>query len=182
MWKPRGAMLALALVAAIVLFAAPATSAATDTVKVYYQNVQNIQVDFPNGKEIQKGDELIIITSSQIYDMERSGIMFYECDKDGVPNMTTSVTPDHSSTSDGNVVTHVFSNLNTDIEMHFTELEFLETQQPIPNGENSGWGIDNGVMTNAVMAVSAALAAVMLVLMINTIRKIDSVSEEQGAA
>ena len=184
MGRLRAVILILATVSAVVLFTAPALSAAGDTVKVYYQDVQGIRVDFPNGKEIEKGGELIIITSSDIYDMERSGIMFFECGPGGTPDRTTSITPNHHSVSEGNTVTHTFSNLNIDIEMDFTELKELATQPSVPNepaGKSNGI-IGGSMLTTAMMLVSLILAAVMLTIMTLVNRMLDSVPMEQEGA
>ncbi|MCL2295690.1 MAG: hypothetical protein FWC29_01230 [Methanomassiliicoccaceae archaeon] len=161
------------IVTLAVLFAPFAVSASGDNVKVYYQDVQGIQVDFPNGKDIKRGGELIIVTSSDIYDMERSGIMFYECGPDGKPDMTTTVTPDHYSISEGNVVTHVFRNLTTDIEMSFTELKELGTKKPpVIKDEKSAGG---SILATVAMLVSAVLAAVMLAFMAMVIRMLEPI-------
>ena len=188
----RGTILALALLSAALLLAIPASAVSADTVKIYYQDVQGIQVDFPNGRSVEEGGELIIVTSSNIYDMERSGIMFYERGPDGKPDMTTSVTPNHSSSSEGNVVTHIFSNLTQNIEMHFTELKTLET--PGTGGGDSGGGSGGGsgsgyvldldigpaVIVAIVAAIlSAAMLAVMTVIsgMVNrTLRDLEAAS------
>lgn len=170
----------LAVVSTAVLFTSSASAASEDTVKIYYQDVIGIQVDFPNGKAIKKGGELIIITSSDTYDMERSGIMFYECGPDGKPNRTTTVTPDHYSNSAGNTVTHIFRNLISDIEMDFTELKELGGQHVTPEEpkEDNKIVIEGHVYTTAVMLASVLLAVVMLAIMAMVIKDLDSVLNE----
>ena len=176
----RGAIFVFAVLSSAVLLSLSAPIVPADTVRVYYQEVQGIQVDFPNGKVIEDGKELIIITSSNIYDMERSGIMFYERGSDGKPDMTTSVTPDHYSVSEGNIVTHVFINLNKDIEMHFTELKKLETQTS--TGE-PGEGISLDIEPATIVALAAMiLAAIMLVLISQAARKFGILTNGPGAS
>jgi len=172
-----GVVLVMVAVSTAVLFTtAPVSLASGDTVEVFYQGVKDIQVSFPNGNEIPKGGELIIITSSQKYDMERSGIMFYACSPEGVPDRTTTITPTHYSVSEGNVVTHVFENVNTDIEMDFTDLMPLESLQVTEN-ENIGITGDNG-LTMIIMIISLILAAVMLTMMVNVLRMLEAVPKD----
>lgn len=166
----------LATLFAVAMLAAPGSLASADTVKIYYQDVHDIQVDFPNGKEIRSGGELIIVTSSNVYDMEKSGIMFYRCDSSGAPDRTTTITPDHYSVLEDNVVTHVFSNLTTNIEMDFTELVKLDSQQIAPNEpsvKNKDTAGDN-TLTAIVLLLSVILAAVMLTIMAAVIRMLNS--------
>ena len=169
-----GTVLMLAVISAAVLSAVPASSAPAETVKVYYQDVPSIKVDFLDGKEIEKGGRLTIVTSSQVYDMEKSGIMFYERGQNG-PDLTAFVTPDHHSFSEGNVVTHVFSNLTVDIEMHFTELKELEAQPParedpvsIPSSAAKG-----DPYKAALQIAPMILAVAMLCVMARVIRMVD---------
>jgi len=170
------AVLVLAAISAAILLTTPASVVSADAVRVFYQDVQGIHVDFPNGRAIEDGRELIIVTSSYIYDMERSGIMFYEHGSDGKADLTTSVTPDHYSVSEGNVVTHVFVNLTKDIDMHFTELKRLESGA-VTEGDQNHEHVAFTEPTTILMLISTALAAVMLVVITRISRKIGSASE-----
>jgi len=182
MGRLKAAVLLFGAAFAIVVLTAPGSLASTDTVKVFYQDIHDIQVDFPNGKEILSGKGLIIVTSSDIYDMERSGIMFYKCDPSGVPDRTTSITPDHYSVLEGNVVTHIFSNLTTDIEMNFTELVSLDVQQVVPGVPIEKNIVGNSILTTVVLLLSAILAAMMLVFMTAVIKIINSIPKESDVA
>ena len=181
----RAVVLVFAAAFVAVLLASSLSSAASaGTVKIYYQDVKGIQVDFPNGNEIKAGVDLIITTSSDVYDMERSGIMFYECGPDGTPDMTTTVTPYHYSLSEGNVVTHVFRNLTTDIRMNFTELKELGTQNTAPSEPAGKKEIFAGgdPLTTAIMLAATVLGAVMLAIMTQIIRMLDSIPNEPERA
>jgi|GEM_PF-3236858 len=181
-------MLVLAAVSAAVLFTASAPLSSADTVKVFYQPAQDIQVTFPNGTEIERGEELIIVISSQRYDVAASGIMFYRLDTQGRPIMTSSVTSDYYEKDvSSNVVTYTFFNLIEDIEMRFSDLKFLDqnAEDGTPGGiiddipgnvpgivpANAGFDVDP---VTAIMAVVALFAAIMLLLMVSSIKKIDS--------
>jgi CHASE3 domain sensor protein len=176
----RASILVLVIFIVVALFASSASYASENTVKIYYQDVQDIQADFPNGKEIKMGGELIIVTSSDIYDMEKTGIMFYKCDPDGSnPDMDTTVTPDHHSVSEGNVVRHVFKNLTTNIVMSFSDMKNLETEEPVlkteePVSKDEGSAGGN-TLTTVVMLISAVLAAVMLAVMAMVIKMLDPI-------
>jgi len=183
MRRLRGALLVLATVFAVVLFAAPVPFAAGDAVRVFYEDDPLFQVEFPNGYVIERGGDLIIVASSDIYDMEKTGMTFFACNPDGSPIRTSSQTPPHTSTMDGNTVTHVFSNLATDIEMSFTDLVELETPLDIPN-ESAGT-INNifgdNILTTTAMLASMVLAAVMLTIMAMIIRMLDSIPVERSS-
>ena len=177
----RAVILVLAIISSAVLFASAASAASGDMVKIYYTDVPGIQVDFPYGKEIKSGSELIIITSSYIYDMEKTGIMFYKCGPDGKPDRTTTISLNHYSTSSGNTVTHVFSNLTTDIEIDFTDLVELSKQEivvPEEPEEKNKIAYDGDMLTTIVMLASVFLAAAMLAIMVMVIRMLDSVPKE----
>ena len=182
MGRLRTAVLLLGAVFAVAIIAAPGSLASADTVKIYYQDVYDIRVDFPNGKEILRGSELVIVTSSYTYDMERSGIMFYKCNSSGVPDRTTTITPDHYSVLEGNVVTHVFNNLITDIEMDFTELVNLDAHQIIPNEPVEKNIAGDSILTTVVLLLSAVLAAVMLTIMTAVTRMLNSIPKESDVA
>jgi len=175
--------LALVIAAGAVLLIAPASFVSADTVKVYYQSVPDIDVHFPNGTEIQRGGELVVVTSSHKYDMTRTGIMFFECDPSGKPDMTTSITPDHYAVSEGNTVTHTFRNLSTSIDMRFTELAELEHPIPVTPAvpDTKGIAIDIS-LTTVIMLLSIILAAAMMVTMAHVIKMIDSALERPEEA
>ena len=167
-------VIVIAMTAALLLLA-PLSSADSNTVKAYYKDVQDIRVEFPNGKEIAKGGELIIITFSDVYDMYRSGIMFYECDKDGIPDTTTSIKPTHTDVVDGYTVTHYFSGLETSIEMDFSDLVTLDPQNVVPKTPHGTIDIfGDDLLTTIVILASLAIGAVMLAIMALVIRMLDS--------
>jgi hypothetical protein len=168
----RLVILVLTVASATMLLAVPLSSA-SDNYVVHYTKNPDIKVDFPNGNEITKGEDFIIVTSSDVYDMERSGIMFYKCDQYGVPDETTSITPDSIYDSDGNVMTCIFSNLSTDIEMDFTELEKLDTPNENTLDEKK---VNAGEVTRAtaVMLATVIIAAIMLAIMIMIFRMLNT--------
>jgi len=164
-------------ITAAMLLIAPLSSAASNTVKVYYQDVQNIHVEFPNGKEISKGGVLIIITSSDVYDMDRSGITFYKVDEKGtVLDKTDTVTLSHTSTVNGNSVTHYFIGLTVDAEMDFSDLVPLDPDKVVPTIPEEIKKIfsDGDLLTTIVLIASLAIGAVMLAIMALVIRMLDS--------
>ncbi|MDR1404756.1 MAG: hypothetical protein LBJ20_04225 [Candidatus Methanoplasma sp.] len=181
-------MAVLAIASAVALFALPVLSpsadAASETVKIYYREDQNINVDFPDGIEIGKGGELTVVVSSQRYDMAKSGIMFYERDSDGNVDMTSSVHPDHTSVADGNTVTHVFRNIVSDIEMSFSDLVELEPQNSEEEGTDSPRKDTAELLdsTTVVTAMSVVLAAVLLAAIVCARRNIDSIVENRSGS
>jgi len=170
----------VAAVSAVVLFAAPVQFASGDTVKVFYEDDPSIQVEFPNGYMIERGSDLIIVASSDIYDMGKTGMMFFTCNPDGSPIRTTSETPPYTSDLNGNIMTYVFSNLATDIEMSFSDLVKLES--PLDSLDEPAGMINNifgdDLLTTTAMLASAVVAAVMLIIMAMIIRMLDSIPVE----
>jgi len=179
------AVMMIAAVLAIVLLLAPASFSSAEKVKAFYQPVQDITVEFPNGTEIERGEEFIVIVHSKIYDMSKSGLMFYKCDKDGRPITTTSVTPSSTKYAEGNRVTHIFVGLDTNIRVNFSDLVKLD--DPItddPEDPNNDPGKDPAGITlgldgtTIIIALTAAVAAVMLVLSVAAMRSIDAIVKE----
>jgi len=180
----RAVVIVLTIAFVAILLAAPISSAAGDTVKISYQNNSDITVVFPNGKEIKKGTDLIITLSSDVYDVVKSGIMFYRCDSTGKADRTTSITPEHDLNSSDGGVTYTFFKLETDIEMDFSDLELLtvETDAPAESAGQSRNIIGDGTLTIIVMLVSSVLAAVMLAIMTMIIKIMDSAETESEMA
>jgi hypothetical protein len=183
MRKSSVTALFLSIAAALMLSAAPVFSAAPTTVTVLYHEVKDIKVDFPNGKTIEKGGELVIEVSSSVYNVQTMGIWFYEHDPEsGKTDWTTSVTLDHTSELTVNGITHHFYNLDRNVEMSFTEPEGGGGGNPDPEVPETPDGTTGGIepMT-IVMLASIALAAVLLVLTMMTIRKYDEIKKKSGA-
>lgn len=151
----------MAVLAAILFFAVSSSTSSGETVKVVYEENKFINVSFPNGKEIEKGGELIIITSSDTYDMDKSGITFFEIDENGNTIKTSSIIPMHEFDSDGNTMKHIFNNIQTDIEMIFSDLKPLNKTE-------------DDILTTAVLGASVIIAAVMMVFMMVILREIDA--------
>ncbi|MCL1811523.1 MAG: hypothetical protein FWG41_04840 [Methanomassiliicoccaceae archaeon] len=183
MKRPYGAFLISAAITAAMLFVLSAPIVSADTIMVVYRDDMDIQVDFPNGREIERGNELVIVVSSNKYDMERSGIWFYEYDRNtGITDTLSSVKPDHYSVLEGNAVRHVFSNLTKDIDISFSDLKELETvvvPEPAAPGTGTGTSGDNK-LTMMVMLTSMILAVVMLAMLTDTLRRVNSILKEQG--
>jgi len=173
MRKLSGAILILTALSAAMLFAVPAVSAADETVKIYYKADPDIDMDIP--REIKKGDDLTIKASSNKYDLEKSGIMFFECDPSGKPIRTTSLSLIFSSVSENNTVTLVFSDVRSDIEVSFTELVKLETPPVVPGEDVEPGGTDEQTnaaavpgleLTTMIMFAIVILGGVMLAIMV----------------
>ena len=186
MRKLFGAVLMIAAVLAIVLIAAPASFSSAEKVKVFYQPVQDITVEFPNGTEIERGDEFVVVIRSNIYDMSKSGLMFFKCDKDGNPITTSSVTPNRTSYAEGNRVTHTFFGLETNIRVNFSDLVKLDTpitDDPDDDPGKEKAGVTSGIDgTTILIALTAAVAAVMLVISVAAMRSIDAIVKEWETA
>jgi len=176
----RAVVIVLTIASVAILLAAPISSAAGDTVKINYQDNPDITVVLPNGKEIKKGTDLIITLSSDVYDVVKSGIIFYRYDSAGKLDRTTSITPVHKLNPSDGSVTYTFSKLDTDIEMEFSDLEMLivETDAPAEPVGQSRNIIGDSMLTIVVMIVSSILAAAMLTIMTRTNKIMDSTQDE----
>jgi len=166
MRKLSVAILALTVLSAALLLAVPVSSAAGETVKIYYKADPDINANIP--REIPKGGDLTIVASSQRYDLERSGIMFYECDSTGKPIRTTSLSLIHSFTSENNTVTWKFRDVPFDIEVSFTELVEFETTPVVPGDTDDTEGPANAAsqsdlgLTTIIMLAIMVLGIIML--------------------
>jgi hypothetical protein len=192
MRKLKGTVLIIAVVFTIVLLAPPALISSAENVKVFYDEVSSINVSFPDGKEIEKGGKLTIVISSSIFDLKRSGITFFECDRYGNPLTTSSMSPPSTSEYSGNTATHVFFNLKSDIRINFSDLKFLDPENLSGSGEDETdkkpgevpggtAGGDIG-LTTVVIAIAAAVAAIMFAISMVTMRRIDAIIKEWETA
>jgi len=167
MRKLCGAILMLAAVSAMVILAAPASYAADDKVKILYEKNNDIIADVPS--EILKGTDLVIRAYSQKYDLDRSGIMLYTFNSEGVPDHTTSGRPPSSSVfgKDG-YFTFIFSNVTEDVEVSFTALAGSERQQVVPGGD--GGPASEVWLAGAVSLVLIIMGTVMLIILVMVAR------------
>ena len=181
MRKLKRTLLAMAAVSVAVLIAASASSVSADTVKVFYDETPRIHVDFVGGQEINKGGKLTIDLYSDYYDMEKTGMMFYEFDKDDNEVLTSSVTLENQSTIDGKVVRRVFSGLTQDIKMYFCDFVLLEPSV-VPGGPGGNTAASDNPQATFVLVVLMFISAVMLVFVRWNIRKTDLLLKELEAA
>jgi len=186
MRKLCGAVFIISVMLAIALTVVPAPASSAERVEVFYQPVKDIDVYFPNGKQLETTDKLIIVVHSSRFDMTKMGIMFYQCDRYGVPDKTTSVTPDHTSVNIGNTVTHTFHGLNKNVWMYFSDPVLLdgtviddpdglpfENPSVVPKQDATGQQL-----TTVVIALTAVAAAAMFVISLLAMRSIDIVVKE----
>jgi uncharacterized membrane protein len=191
MRKPNGTVLALAMMSVAVLFASPASLSSADTLKIQYEENPYIDVSFPYGRDIERGDDLVIVISSTKYDITSLGLMFYEIDSEGKINYTTSVQSYHYTISEGNKVTYTFLNMTKDIAIFFSDSNLVELDTPIIDDGGTGDTSATDTNTNNVtsddlvtllIAVSMTMAAVMLALILSTVRRIDSFTKDTDGA
>ena len=175
MGRLRAVLLIVIAITAALLFVAPSSSAETGTIKVYYHDVQDIHVEFPDGQEIKKGGELKMIASSDVYDMEKTGIFFFLTDSNGKPDRTTKVTLLYDHVKDGNTVTYTFYGLTADVELDFVDSVLLDHKDiPIVPVEIIKIIGGDNLLTTIVIIASVAFGAVMLAFMALVIRMLDS--------
>lgn len=175
-------MVTVALVA-VSLFVMPTTFSSAETVTVYYEENKQIDVSFPNGNVIEKGGTLVIILSSEIYDMEMSGITFCERDENGNTLWHTSISPYNEFSAEGNTMTRTFINIQTDIEMIFNNLKDFDGNDVILEKEDlkETFDLSEDMGTTIVMGISLVIAIVMMAIMMTIIRRIDYVDAEEQA-
>ena len=100
----------------------PSLSASSDeTFRIYYEEVQGIDVTFPDGEITDPDGEIRIVTFSDIYDMSKTDIVFFERDINGETDRSSSITPRHEFDAEGNTMVHYFKGISTDIQMYFID-------------------------------------------------------------
>jgi hypothetical protein len=171
---PGGAVFIMLAISAALLLFLPASSASADRVEIFYQERPGIHVEFPDGNVTYNG-KLTIIVSSSLYDMTEASVGLYKFGTDGEPDMTSQLDTHYStSMSEGNKETYTFTNLTEDVTLYFSDLQPLE--RPTVEGTSKGTA-GNNILAASVMGAASVLALIMLVLMADMIRKIDSFSK-----
>jgi len=173
MRKVNTALLATAAIYAAMLFVIPISSVPADAAMVFYEEDKDIRVEFPYGQE-SAGGRLTVDLYSEVYDMERSGIMFYELGDDGKYNAISSVKLENQKVLEGKVVRRVFINFKQDVEMHFCDLVLLDPQVGNADGDDP--------RATFILAALLVISTLMLVFIRWIIWKTDILLKELEAA
>jgi hypothetical protein len=180
--RSGGILVVIAAVAAAALFAAGSPLVSADKVNVYYDYNPDISVGFPVGENIERGGTLVIDLYSEVYDMEKSGIMFYAVDARGNYDPVTSViTPYNLTVTEDGTVKRIFINLAQDIRINFSDLVDLEAQTVLDGSEeDTAW---EDAFTMTVLFASMIASIVMLIVMRWMTWKFDSLLKDaEGTA
>lgn len=170
-------MALLAIVGVIsvtVLLSSSAVSA--DSVKVFYDNYPGIDVEFPNGEVINKGGDLIVVISSDKYDISNAEITLFPMDAYGVADTTNQVhNLNHEYSKEGNVATHTFWNVETDVKMisYFPGGLKLLDESGNDVEENELIPVTDTDKNTLILAATAVCAALLFVITAMTYRRMD---------